>query len=118
MNQVTKTQKTQETTITNNNKVSGKIKDEILSVISNQLSLGDDVLQELTQSLQEKNLISGGGRTSNSLIITDNEGNEFYPTFSWKPKVVGTKLGDKSPQMVQFVEEFSVLKTTFKKEVK
>ena len=114
MNQVTNNEKT----YLNNNKVSGKIKDELLSVISNELSLDENTLSRITQSLQDKNLISGGGRTSNSLIITDENGNEFYPTFTWKPKVVGTKLGKKSPTMEKFLENFTELKTSFKKEVK
>ena len=98
------------------NKVSGKQKEDLLSVIGNYLPKEDQ--DKLTKELMEQNIISGSDRTSNSLIIEDKNGNEFYPTFTWKPKVVGTKLGEKSSQMVQFVEDFTNLKTSFKKEVK
>ena len=40
----------------------------------------------------EQNIISGSGRTSNSLIIEDKNGNEFYPTFTWKPKNSGNEV--------------------------
>ena len=94
-----------------NKKIVGQLKEEMLSVIGNHLS--DDKLEKLTTELMEKDIISGKGLT-NGLVFQDGNGNDYYPVLSWKPRVKGTKLGDKSPEMLDFQTNYYELKTNYK----
>ena len=47
-------------------------------------------------------------------VDKDGNGNDYYPVLSWKPRVKGTKLGVKSPQMLDFQTNYYELKTNYK----
>ena len=52
----------------------------------------------------------GNGRTTTSVIFRNENGDEFYPTLSWKPLKDGVKIGTKSKKMEEFIEDYNGLK--------
>ena len=98
-----------------NNKIVGQQKESLLSVLNENLNKKE--LKNIEKLLLEKNIISGGGRTSTSVIFKNKDGSEFFPSLSWKPRVSGTKIGTKSPKMIEFLKKYDELKTSFNKEV-
>ncbi len=100
--------------VTTNKKIVGQQKEELLSVMSNYLN--PDELERFTNELINKDVISGK-RDLNRYIFTDDKGDEYYPSLTWKPKVKGTKLGEKSKEMVEFLKKYRDLKKSYSKGV-
>lgn len=95
-----------------NTKIVGQLKDNLLSVLGKNLK--DDELKNIQKILLEQNIISGSGRTSNAVIFKNENGDEFYPTLSFKPLIKeGVKIGTKSKKMEEFVEDFNGLKVSY-----
>tara|TARA_Y100000816_G_C25984165_1_gene513988 strand:+ start:623 stop:925 length:303 start_codon:yes stop_codon:yes gene_type:complete len=98
-----------------NNKIVGQQKENLLSILNNNLDTKD--MKKIESILMKQNIISGSGR-QNTCVFTDKQGNEFLPTLSWKPRKEKTKLGEKSSKMVEFINKYNELKTTYLEEVK
>ena len=105
---------TNKKTVVTNKKIVGQLKEEMLSILSNHLN-GNE-LERLTNELISKDVISGK-RELNNCVFNDENGNEYYPTVTWKPKVKGTKLGEKSKEMVEFINQYRELKNSYSKGV-
>ncbi len=105
---------TNKKTVVKNKKIVGQLKEDMLSILSNHLN-GNE-LERLTNELISKDVISGK-RDLNRYIFTDDKGDEYYPSLTWKPKVKGTKLGEKSKEMVEFLKKYRDLKKSYSKGV-
>ena len=103
---------TNKKTVVKNKKIVGQLKEDMLSILSNHLN-GNE-LERLTNELISKDVISGK-RELNNCVFTDEDGSEFNPTVTWKPKVKGTKLGKKSKEMVEFINQYRELKNSYSK---
>lgn len=99
-----------------NNKIVGQQKENMLSVLKDNLNT--ETLNLIEKLMMEKDIISGSGRTSTSVIFKNEDGMEFYPTLSWKPRVDGTKIGTKSSEMIGFMKKYDDLKSSYRKEDK
>jgi len=102
-----------------NTKIVGQQKENLLSVLTENLK--GNQLKSIEKILMEHNIISGNGRTTTSVIFRNENGDEFYPTLSWKPLKDGVKIGTKSKKMEEFIEDYNGLKNSYlidmKKEV-
>jgi hypothetical protein len=98
-----------------NTKIVGKQKDDLLKVLTENLK-GSEI-NSIRNILIDKGVISGKGRSTNSVVFVNENGDEFYPTLSWKPLKKNVKIGEKSKLMKEFVEDFDELKYDYLNEI-
>jgi hypothetical protein len=98
-----------------NVKIVGKQKEDLLKVLTENLK-GNEI-NSIRDILIDQGVISGKGRSSNSVVFTNKNGEEFYPTLSWKPLKNKVKIGEKSKMMEEFIEDFDELKYDYLNEI-